>query len=82
MLFEGAARYNVLSEDSTQPCRERADQQDVVVAQADVRNHRNVSALSTRSDILQYEHKRASRQHPIERVLFHLAEHDWDSQPV
>ena len=77
MMFEGDARYIVISEDSTQPGWESADQH-YVVAQADARDHRNLLALSTRSDIQDYEHKRTARQDPIDSVVFHLEDHDGD----
>ena len=77
MMFEGDARYIVISEDSTQPGWESADQH-YVVAQADARNHRNLLALSTRSDIQDYEHKRTALQDPIDSVVFHLEDHDGD----
>jgi len=43
MMFEGDARYIVISEDSTQPGWESADQH-YVVAQADARNYRSLLA--------------------------------------
>lgn len=74
-MFEGDARYIVFSKDSTQPSRESAISINVV-AQADARNYRSLLALSTRSDIQDYEHRRTARQDPIDSVVFHLEEHD------
>jgi hypothetical protein len=55
MVFEGDAKYIVISDDSTQPGWESADQH-YVVAQADARNYRSLLALSIRSDIQDYEY--------------------------
>jgi hypothetical protein len=66
------ARYIVISEDSTQPHWESADQRYVCLAPADARTHRDLLALRTRSDIQEYERKRTNRQDPMEGVLFYL----------
>jgi hypothetical protein len=66
------ARYVVISEDSTPPQWESADQRYVCLDQADASTHRDLLALRTRSDIQEYERKRKDRQDPIEGVLFHL----------
>ncbi len=71
------ARYVVISEDSTPPAWESADQRYVCLASADARNHRDLLALRTRSDIQDYERKRTDRHDPIEGVLFHLIRDDY-----
>ena len=71
------ARYIVVSEDSTQPHWESADQRYVCLAPADARNNRGLLALRTRSDVQEYERKRTDGHDAIEDMLFYLIREDY-----